>query len=142
MGAEPGEQLPDFTEDPHAWFRRVRSQLVEQRWDEILQEVEPATWRGERGHAWRIIRSTAGIEVRPDLVGPFIHLTDAPRVTAIAIGEAGDDIQVELTTRDSRWIDRFSPDAFDIASLGDAMLEERELPHDNLPRLFPPATER
>jgi hypothetical protein len=131
--------LPDFSRDPHGWFSRVRSELVEQRWHEILQDIEPAQWSGEGGHAWRIMRSPHGIEIRPDLVGPFIHLTDAPKVTAIAIGERGDAIEVELTTRDGRWVDRFPADAFDIASLGDAMLEERELPHDNLPRLFPAA---
>lgn len=55
-------------------------------------------------------------------------------MTAIGLG---DDVEVELTTRSAPWVDRFSRDAFDIGALGRSMLDERELPHDNLPRLFP-----
>lgn len=132
--SDRSHRLPDFARDPYAWFDHVRQELVDQRWREIAASVEPSAWTGREGHPWRIVRSPRGIEVRPDLTNPFLRHGDGPRVTALSIGE---EVEVELTTSSRRWVDRFPPDAFDVGSLGRAMLDEEELPHDNLRRLFP-----
>lgn len=125
-----------FADDPYEWFTRVAADVRTAHWPSVLTEIEPAAWTGEHGNAWRVMRSTTGVEVRPALVAPFIRFTDSPRVTTIAIG--ADEVIVELTCRQERWVDRFSLESFDLAALGHAMLREQELPHDNLPRLFPP----
>lgn len=132
--ARPEDSFPEFAHDPHGWFDRVGQEVPKQGWTAIDHEIRPTSWTGERGRGWRIVRSTNGIEVRPDLVSPFIHYGEGPRVTAIAIG---DELEIELTTRSGRWVDRFPLAALDIAGLGHAMLDERELAHDNLRRLFP-----
>lgn len=126
---------PTFADDPYAWFTRLASDVRRGRWPDILAEIEPAVWPGRSGNAWRLMRSTTGVEVRPALVAPFIRFTGSPRVSAIAIGH---EIEVELTCREERWVDRFPLGSFDVAALGHAMLDEHDLPHDNLPRLFPP----
>ena len=133
---EPRSRLPGFSSDPYQWFDRVRDELVAQRWREILDSVGPASWTDERGHTWRVVRTEAGVEVRPELQEPFLRIGESPKVTAIAIKE--DEIEVELSARSGRWVDRFACGSFDISALGHAMLDEAELPHDNLPRLFPP----
>lgn len=134
MGPHRSEQAPDFSRDPHEWFRWLGSQIGTEHWPDALRLVQLGDWVGDHGNAWRIMRSTHGIEVRPSLISPFIRFTNLPRVTAVALGN---DIEVELTCREVRWIDRFALDSFDVAALGHTMLDERELPHDNLPRLFP-----
>ncbi len=131
----PNRTLTGFDRDPYAWFAEVRRSLVEQRWNEILDSLEPASWTDANGNGWRTVRTSSGVEVRPELVNPFLRIGDSPRITAIAIG--GDEVSVELSATSGRWIDRFAPDAFDVAALGRAMLDSEELPHDNLPRLFP-----
>jgi hypothetical protein len=127
--------MPGFDRDPYAWFTEVRRSLVEQRWNEILDALEPASWTDGNGNGWRTVRTHSGVEIRPELANPFLRIGDSPRVTAIAIGS--DEVLVELSAKSGRWIDRFAPDAFDVAALGRAMLDSEELPHDNLPRLFP-----
>jgi hypothetical protein len=127
--------LPAFDRDPYEWFAEVRRTLVEERWKEILESLEPASWTDGNGNGWRIVRTSSGVEVRPEFANPFLRVGDSPRITAIAIGD--DDVSVELSATSGRWIDRFSADAFDVAALGRAMLDSEELPHDNLPRLFP-----
>ena len=107
--------------------------MAENRWRETRDQVEPAAWVGEEGHAWRTVLSTRGIEVRPDLVKPFLRYGDAPRITAIGIG---DEIEVELTSSSGRWLGTFRLDEIDVERLGVAMIDEAELPHDNLRRLF------
>jgi hypothetical protein len=128
-------KLPPFDDDPYQWFAEVRRVLVEERRQEILGALEPASWINGDGNGWRLVRTPSGVEVRPELANPFLRLGDSPRITAIAIGE--DEVCVELSAKSGRWIDRFSQDAFDVAALGRAMLDSEELPHDNLPRLFP-----
>ena len=123
-----------FAQDPDAWFSDVGRAVVSPDWTDVLATIEVDIWEGDHGNAWRVMRSTHGIEVRPSLISPFIRFGDLPRVTAIALG---DRIEVELTCREQRWIDRFGLQSFDLAALGHTMLGERELPHDNLPRLFP-----
>ncbi len=137
MGSAKSRPAPSFASDPYGWFTRVASDIREGGWPGILHDVEPAVWTGDHGNAWRIIRSTTGVEVRPALISPFIRYTDSPRVSAIAIGH---EIEVELSCRDQRWVDTFALDSFDLAALGHAMLDEHDLPHDNLPRLFPPTS--
>jgi hypothetical protein len=132
---KPRSSLPAFSSDPYEWFDQVRAKLVEQRWQEILDSVEPASWTDDRGHRWRVVRTAAGLEVRPELQDPFLRIGESPKVTAIAINDA--EIEVELCARSGRWVDRFPSDSFDVSALGHAMLDEHELPHDNLPRLFP-----
>jgi hypothetical protein len=129
---------PTFAVDPYGWFTRLSRAVGSDEWPELLRTIEVDVWVGEAGNAWRVMRSTHGIEVRPSLISPFIRFGDLPRVTAIALGEV---VEVELTCRDRRWIDRFPLGGFDVAALGHVMLDERELPHDNLPRLFPPDAE-
>jgi hypothetical protein len=124
-----------FAQDPYAWFEHVRAELLEQRNSEILGAIEPESWTSENGHAWRVVRTDRGVEIRPDLTRPFLRLNDSPKVTAIAIH--ADAVEVELSAKSARWVDRFEVDAFDVAALGRAMLDEHELPHDNLGRLFP-----
>jgi len=60
------------------------------------------------------------------------RFTNLPRLTAIWA-----TTEVKLTCREVRWIDRFALASFDVAALGRRMLNERELPQDKLPRLFP-----
>ena len=109
--------------------------MAENRWRETRDDVEPAVWVGQEGHAWRTVRSTRGIEVRPDLVKPFLRYGNAPRITAIGIG---DEIEVELTSSSGRWLGTFDLNEIDVERLGVAMIDEAELPHDNLRRLFGP----
>lgn len=130
-------RLPPFSRDPYAWFAAVARVIAFSEWPQVLDDIELETWEGDHGNAWRVMRSTHGVEVRPSLISPFIRFGDLPRVTAIALG---DEIEVELTCRGQRWIDRFQRDSFDLTGLGHTMLDERELPHDNLPRLFPRAS--
>jgi hypothetical protein len=130
-----GNAYPDFARDPHGWFDRVGRDLPRAGWRAVSASTQLATWRGENGRCWRIVRASDAIEVRPGLVNPFIHYSDGPRITAIAMG---DELEIELTTGSGRWLGTAPIDALDIAGLGHAMLEERELPHDNLSRLFPP----
>ena len=137
MEAAGETPIPDFSNDPHGWFTWIGGQVGGDEWPAVLGDVPLADWVGDHGNAWRVMRSTHGIEVRPSLISPFIRFGDAPRVTAIALGT---ELEVELTCREMRWIDRFGLDSFDVASLGHTMLQERELPHDNLPRLFPGRT--
>jgi hypothetical protein len=132
---EPRSALPRFSADPYEWFDRVRAELVERRWHEMLDGIGPASWTDGRGHTWRVVRTETGVEVRPELQEPFLRIGESPKVTAIAINH--DKIEVELSARSGRWVDRFPSDSFDVAALGRAMLDEHELPHDNLPRLFP-----
>lgn len=134
MNADTGEDPPDFSDDPQEWFWWAGSQIGTDRWPQALRVVQLAEWVGDHGNAWRIMRSTHGVEIRPSLISPFIRFTNSPRVTALALGK---DIEVELTCRDVRWIDHFALGSFDVAALGRTMLDEHELPHDNLPRLFP-----
>jgi hypothetical protein len=136
MMAEPIQVLGgSFATDAHAWFEWLRLELTSGRWEASLAAVSPAVWRNGAGHSWRVVRTDAGIEVRPQLESPFIHYGESPKVTALAIGS---DVAVELTCRTGRWVDHFPLHAFDVAALGQAMLDERPLPHDNLPMLFPP----
>jgi hypothetical protein len=132
---EPRTALPRFSADPYEWFDRVRAELVARRSWEILDSVDPGSWTDDRGHTWRVVRTESGIEVRPELQEPFLRIGESPKVTAIAINH--DAIEVELSARSGRWVDRFPCDSFDVSALGRAMLDEHELPHDNLPRLFP-----
>jgi hypothetical protein len=132
---ERRSRIPAFSSDPYRWFDRVRAELVERRWREILGSIEPASWTDARGHTWRVVRTETGVEVRPELQEPFLRIGESPKVTAIAIKD--DEVEVELCARSGRWVDRFPSDSFDVSALGRAMLEEHELPHDNLPRLFP-----
>jgi hypothetical protein len=127
--------LAEFTSDPHRWFDWLRSELNSGRWEVAAATIIPTAWRNEAGHSWRIVRTPDGVEIRPELESPFIRYGESPKVTALAINSGG--VAVELTCRSGRWVDRFPPDAFDVAALGRAMLNEKELPHDNLGKLFP-----
>ena len=129
---------PEFARDPDAWFTWLRRAVRRPYWAATVQSIEPQAWTDARGHAWRIIRTAHGVEIRPELTNPFLQVTESLRVTALAVGGF---VEVELTCRSGRWVDRFDPDTFDVGSLGQAMIAERELPHDNLPRLFPPRDE-
>lgn len=131
--AEPND-LPDFSSDPHAWFARIGHEVRHPGWLEMVERLQPAQWVRADGHAWRLMRTTRGVEVRPELMNPFLRYNDQPAITALGFGE---EIEVELTTRDGRWVGRFQRGAVDLAGLGQAMLDERKLPHDNLSALFP-----
>jgi hypothetical protein len=133
--AETMTSLPRFADDPYEWFDRVRDELVQQRRRELLDSTEPSSWTDPHGNGWRVVRTSGGVEIRPDLQNPFLRIGESPKVTAIAINH--DEVEVELSARSGRWVDRFPCDSFDVSALGRAMLEESELPHDNLPRLFP-----
>lgn len=134
--SEPIEvAVTGFAVDPHAWFDSLRGELRSGRWDVALATISPSTWRNERGHSWRIVRTEDGIEIRPELENPFLHYGESLKITALHFG--GSTVAIELTCRTGRWVDHFPLDAFDIAAVGRAMLDERSLPHDNLPLLFP-----
>ena len=134
--SDPIEIAPiEFASDPHAWLNWLRSELRSERWELVAASIHPVAWRNDDGHSWRIVRTPDGVEIRPELESPFIHYGDLPKVSALALSRDG--VAVELTCRSGRWVDRFSLDAFDIVGLGRAMLEEKELPHDNLSKLFP-----
>jgi hypothetical protein len=132
---EPPNVPTGFSSDPYEWFDRIRTELARGGWHETLDAVEPASWTGPHRHRWRVVRTQTGIEVRPELQEPFLRNGESPRVTAIAIGR--DEIRVEMRAGIGRWVDRFGCDSFDVAAVGRSMLDERDLPHDNLPRLFP-----
>ena len=133
--SETMTRLPRFSDDPYEWFDRVRDELVQQRHRELLESTEPANWTDPHGNRWRVVRTAGGVEIRPELQHPFLRIGESPKVTAIGIND--DEVEVELSARSGRWVDRFPCDSFDVSALGRAMLEESELPHDNLPRLFP-----
>lgn len=128
------ETEPKFGSDPFAWFAWVDREMATPAWDELLGRIEPDTWVGPDGHPWRVVRTARGAEVRPELVSPFLRYGNQPMISAIGLS---DEVEVELTTLHARWVDRFPAGSFDLAALGAAMLEERKLPHDNLPHLFP-----
>lgn len=136
MSTRP-QPLPPFSRYPYAWFSRIGAVVRSDEWPHTFRAIELDTWVGDHGNGWRVMRSLHGVEGRPSLISPFIRFGDLPRVTAIA---PGSEIEVELTCREQRWIDRFPLDSFDVATLRHVMLDERELPHDNLRRLFPPAS--
>lgn len=138
MGEPIEIAVTTFEADAHAWFDWLRNQVSSGRWALVLPTVGPATWRNGSGHCWRIMRTSDGIEIRPGLESPFIRFGESPKVTALGINHA--TVVVELTCRTGRWVDRFSLEAFDIAALGHAMLNEKSLPHDNLAMLFPSDT--
>ena len=129
--------VTSFDVDPHAWFDWLRGELINGRLGLVLPSLGPASWRNEESHGWRVVRTADGIEIRPELESPFIRYGESPKVTALAISPGA--LTVELTCRTGRWVDRFPIDAFDIAALGHAMLDEHALPHDNLGKLFPPS---
>ena len=133
-GETPVGDPPEFGRDPYGWFDAIRGVLAGERPGEVLGRMQPAVWDGPHGHSWRIIRTARGIEVRPDLCNPFLRHGRSPRVTAIAIGG---EIEVELSVDGGHWVDRFPHTSFDVGRLGRAMLDEEELPHDNLGLLFP-----
>lgn len=132
-----------FSRDPYNWLAWVARQMREPGWSELRATLKPELWTNPAGRPWRVIRTPRGVEVRPDLVSPFLRYGNQPMVTALGFGDA---VEVELTTQTERWVDRFGPETFDVAALGRAMLDEQKLPHDNLAQLFPPpsdaATER
>ncbi|HEX2884032.1 MAG TPA: hypothetical protein VHQ42_05605 [Candidatus Limnocylindria bacterium] len=129
------DPIPSFGVDPFGWFERIGREITRSTWLERCRRLEPAAWSGPDGHAWRVVRTARGVEVRPELTSPFLRFGDQPIVTALGLGA---EVELELTTSGGRWVDRFPRDTFDVGALGRAMLEERRLPHDNLPRLFPP----
>jgi len=133
-GETPVGATPEFGRDPYGWFDGMRGVLAGERPGEVLDRIQPALWDGPQGHSWRIIRTARGIEVRPDLCTPFLRHGRSARVTAIAIGG---EIEVELSVEGGHWVDRFPRASFDVGRLGRAMLDEEELPHDNLRLLFP-----
>lgn len=123
----------EFSGEPLEWTRRVVAELAQGR-REVLGNCQPASWTSPSGHPWRLVMTDGGIEMRAQLVAPFLQFNDAPMISAIAIGS---EVDVEITTRDGRWVDRFPLGTFDVVAAVEAMLDERRLPHDNLPRLFP-----
>jgi twitching motility two-component system response regulator PilH len=131
----PVGEVPEFSRDPHGWFARIGDEIGTPGWRSVLASIEPAVWINRAGHPWRVVRTPRGVEVRPDLVSPFLRYTNQPMVTALGLS---DEVEVELTTDLQRWVGRSPCNAFDVGALGSAMLEERRLPHDNLPQLFPP----
>ena len=129
-----GSMIPDFSADPFGWFAWVEGAMVQPAWRQIHPRIRPAAWTSEVGHPWRLVLTPRGVEVRPDLVSPFLRFGNQPMVSALGLT---DEVEVELTTDGARWVDRFPARTFDLAGLGRAMLEQRKLPHDNLPALFP-----
>lgn len=126
---------PAFSADAHAWVDWLGAMLAAGAAHRVIEVSEPDEWRDPKGHTWRLVRTAHGIELRPGLQPPFLHFGGSSKVTALAIERT--EVAVELTAEDTRWVDRFAHDAFDVAALAHAMLDERGLPHDNLPRLFP-----
>lgn len=135
--AMPVGSMPGFAEDPYAWFGRIADEMRGESWPTSVSRMQPAISISPLGHPWRLIRTPRGIEVRPDLVSPFLRYGNQPMVSALGLTEEA-LVEVELTTSRERWVDRFPKGTFDVAALGHAMLDERKLPHDNLPQLFPP----
>lgn len=127
--------IPDFSTDPFGWFAWVEGAMVQPVWRQIHPRIQPAAWVSEQGHPWRLVRTPRGVEIRPDLVSPFLRYGNQPLVSAIGLA---DEVEVELTTDSARWVGRFPVRTFDLAALGRGMLEQRKLPHDNLAALFPP----
>ena len=119
--------------DPIEWLDAATRARADGRWTVDLHELRPQKWTSPSGDPWRLVHTVDGVEIRPDLVTPFLPHSMQPRVTAIAVDE---EITVELSSSEGRWLGRFSPDELDVAALGRAMLDLRELPHDNLRRLF------
>lgn len=130
-----GSMIPEFSIDPFGWFGWVEGVMVQPVWRQTHPRIRPALWMSEHGHPWRLIRTPRGVEVRPDLVSPFLRFGNQPLVSAIGLA---DEVEVELTTDTARWVDRFPARTFDLAALGRAMLQQSKLPHDNLAFLFPP----
>ena len=133
-----GSMIPEFSVDPVGWLAWVENAMAQPAWRQIHPRIQPAGWASQHGHPWRLIRTPRGVEIRPDLVSPFMRFGNQPMVSALGLA---DEIEVELTTVQARWVDRFPARTFDLPGLGRAMLEQQKLPHDNLPALFPPAAD-
>lgn len=133
-----GSMIPDFSVDPFRWFAWVEGTMVQPVWRQVHPRIPPASWTSEHGHPWRLVRTPRGVEIRPDLVSPFMRFGNQPMVSALGLA---DEVEVELTTLNNRWVDRFPARTFDLAGLGRAMLEQHKLPHDNLAALFPPVAD-
>ena len=131
--------LPDFSADAPAWFDALGLAIREPSWSVARDHLLPGLWTDHDGHPWRLVRTPRGIEVRPDLVSPFMRLNGDPIISALGIGE---EIEIELSTRDGRWIGRFDIDELDVGALGRAMLVQQRLAHDNLSVLFGSADRR
>jgi CheY-like chemotaxis protein len=130
-----GAMIPDFSVNPFEWFAWVEGAMVQPVWRQIHPRIAPVSWTSEQGHPWRLVRTPRGVEIRPDLVSPFMRFGNQPMISALGLAE---EVEVELTTDHARWVDRFPPRTFNLPALGRSMLEQRKLPHDNLPALFPP----
>ena len=119
--------------DPIEWLDAASRSRSNGQWAVDLHSLPPHRWQSPSGDPWRLVHTAEGVEIRPDLVRPFLPHSMQPRITAIAVDEW---ITVELSSSEGRWLGRFSPDELDLGSLGRAMLSLTELPHDNLRRLF------
>ena len=134
MSRDGHPSAPDFATSPVDWLRWVERQIDAGTWPAGAATVLLGEWSGDHGNAWRIVQSVRGVEIRPALVAPFLPVSASPRISALGLGT---DVEVEISYHGMCWVDRFPLDAFDLVGLGQAMLAERSLPHDNLRRLFP-----
>lgn len=99
----------------------------------LTEATRPALWVDGRGHGWRIVVTTEGPELRPNLENPFLQISDLPIITAILVTPTA--LRVELTTRGGRRVATLPVGSVSLADIGCAMLAAMELPHDGIDRL-------
>ncbi|MBW3612877.1 MAG: hypothetical protein KY392_03330, partial [Chloroflexi bacterium] len=127
----PANVCPGFETDPAAWFAWLASAIEGER--PIDEAVRAATWTDRSGHAWRVVVTEGGPEVRPAFGNPFLIAHDLPLVSAILV--APPLVHVELTWRHGQEVARIGVDEAPILDLGLAMLTATELPHESITRL-------
>ena len=129
-GADP-LTFPSFAADPVAWLEYVDALL--DRDPVLVRSATPDAWTDPAGHRWRVVLTTDGPEVRPDLQHPFIRSGGMPRLTSIGISPT--HITVEMSQRDWRDVAVVPVGAVRVRNLGLALLTGVELPHEGLDRL-------
>lgn len=122
-----------FAADPGAWLEHVDELLA--RDPRLVLTLPPETWVDPSGHAWRVVATAEGPEVRPGLESPFIRQGVLPQITALLV--TADGVRVELSMRGWREIVAMPIGSVPVRHLGLAMLAGVELPHEGLDRIGP-----
>lgn len=130
-GARGHLLFPSFAADPVAWFEAVDGLLASN--PDAVRAARPETWTDPAGHAWRVVVTADGPEVRPGLENPFLVQGPLPRITAMLVTPPS--LAVELSMLHWRQVTLVPAAHCSVRNLGLAMLTGVELPHEGLERI-------